>query len=179
MRLVFYVGLWFRFVVENYFFCYSENLDVLKCEKCLRVVGLWLFECMFYENKDEVKSVLDKIINAIEFANEKYYYYEYSKPVDNGSSIILTNKRKLDVFLVSIVMYFVVLVLLYFSFKNDDDEGIENKRIRKKYFNPIDEHYAWCPWRQVFNQDKNACQLNNEIIYKYLINSKKVGLIDV
>ena len=80
----------------------SEELDVLKCEKCLRAVGLWLFECMFYENNNEIsneiKLILDKLINAIEFSSDSFYYYDYTKVVDETKSS--SNKRKLDTFLV-------------------------------------------------------------------------------
>ena len=60
-------------------------------------MGLWLFECMFYENENEItceiKSIVDKIINAIEFSSDHYYGYYY----ENVNS---SNKRKLDVYLV-------------------------------------------------------------------------------
>lgn len=86
-----------NFLKESVFFLLREDKNVLKCEKCLRIVGLWLFECLFYEDENEVtieiKSIMDKIINSLEFSSDNYYCYYY----ENLNS---SNKRKLDVYLV-------------------------------------------------------------------------------
>lgn len=88
-------------------------MDVIKCEKCLRTVGLWLFKCIYDERDDdseilsEIKIVLNKIINCIEQysieneenngKNETSYFYHYC--FNNNSELnaeIQGKKRKLD-----------------------------------------------------------------------------------
>jgi hypothetical protein len=80
-------------------------------------------------------------------------------------------------------IWFVAINSIYFNlnvyfFKNDEDSGIKKTSIRRKYFNPIIEHYSWCPWIQVLNGEKSAYQYNNEIIYRYLTGSSKQNRVN-
>lgn len=159
----------------------SENKDILKCERCFRSIGLWLYRSQpkvekplqdgkDKENEDDaalifantqpyldeivVKSVLVKIINQIVIEQE-------SQALKQGSSPTTRLKRKRSC---------------------DDYDNTSKSNV--KDFDPIGEHFSWCPWLNTVenktvimsnllsNKSKrfsaNACVASYEVVCKRL-----------
>ena len=111
-----------------------------------------------YSDEQSVKSCLSKIINIIEIE-------EQSQLKNNISYFHSNKKRKLDQMLT--------------------DGGSSSARpsasasggiteTNKKVFDPIHEHFSWCPWiRKHLKTEKLICQLNFEIVNKFMLKTNQ------
>jgi hypothetical protein len=154
----------------------------MHCSKCLRSIGLWLFKREIevfdsFQNENYSKqkqneqneieksiyseeySVIKNILNIIEIEektshiqNEKLQPNETDTSSNNQTEIINKKKRKLIDISIS-------------------PENEMKKNNSSKLFDPVNEHYTWCPWRKQIqkNQTKlSIFQMNYNLVNKYM-----------
>lgn len=134
-----------------------------------------------YSDDIVVKNILTKMINSIEVEEEtclkNVYFIDKCKTSDSATSQktpaydtqmsandlinITAKKRKLN----EISNYN----------ENENLSTLGEREKRKKKFDPINEHFNWCPWLKTFNYqmksiicpESNVCQIVFEIVHQY------------
>jgi len=131
-----------KFILASCGWTFKNGLNTLRCEKCLRCVGLWLYKSED-ENLEEVESIIYKIINKIELINHDGTNNENIENIDSGDGA--PKKRKLSMYL--------------------KESNSELPLSRKNFFDQVNEHHSWCPWLNYADDKKmNMCQINFQLI---------------
>ena len=198
------------------------------CEKCLRSIGLWMYKQdlnkeVLRENEissqtvlkqcennvsfvfantepytDEliVQNVMNKIVATIELEQQKNLLSSLSGNVFSDISYPI-KKRKLNELAEEPVAPN--------SFVSAANKIEESRSSKKKKFDPVAEHFNWCPWLSQVDSDQtrflhvsdskkhkldslNICQANFKAVNKYLeknethkigINQKKIRSMSI
>ena len=150
---------------------YKTQKDVLSCSKCLRSIGLWLFKRENADQSDDEQArpylgneemeekfqiefseeyaVINNIINLIEIEDQTS---NVPRAPANYNVALKSKKRKLNQQSIETYTY-----------------PTEETKSSMKLFDPINEHFNWCPWRrEIINSNINTCQANFNIINKYV-----------
>lgn len=163
-----------------------DDKDVLNCSKCLRSAGLWMYKradddelqadkdmedeqnisnlsdlVMFhstdpYDDETAVQSCISNLVSIIELEEQAQLKNVYSSKHENYPS----KKRKLD--------------QLNESNSRSLVSSVEVAESNKKIFDPIQEHFQWCPYVSLksdkTNTLKQVCEIYFDIVCKQLKN---------
>jgi len=111
-----------------------------------------------YSDEQSVKSCLSNIINIIELEEQSQLKNNITLFSDLNKSYSNNKKRKLD--------------QLNDSNNNNNNKSV-NDETNKKVFDPIQEHFNWCPWVSRKQQNKLICQINFEIVNKFMLKTNQ------
>ena len=184
----------------------SGNLSVVNCEKCLRSVGLWLYQTepnLFddkklkqesresqrplellaqlshieasylsevhpYSNELVIENLLKNMVKCVEVTEQA----ELKQQQQQSSSLEKSKKRKATDEKDSAAS-----AKRHCVSSNGDESSRRaidngNPAERTKLFDPLSEHFSYCPWLKAehvnFSNKRNICQLHYDIIKRYL-----------
>jgi hypothetical protein len=141
-----------------------------------------------YSDEIIVKNVINKIVNSIEVEEETalknvYFIDKFMTGSSNDASknnslipvydtqrnytAVASKKRKINE--------------VSFSEVNENLTTLGERENRKKKFDPINEHFTWCPWLKTSTykvqslncENMNACQISFELVQQNLLKQKQ------
>lgn len=106
-----------------------------------------------YSDESAIKSCISNIINIIEIEEQASLKSTYSDEIRNKFQNYSNKKRKID--------------QINDSFTTKTP--VEVSETNKKVFDPIQEHFSWCPWVSKTDSQKLVCEINFDIAIKFLL----------